>query len=244
MGMKADYGIDAPSVIRNLALAAIASIAVGLGLNAWLTSNTHWLAVVFLVWGSLAGLSMLITSALMLWGSKVGKLRERERILDSLELRGDEIVLDVGCGRGLLLNGAARRLPRGKAIGVDLWRSEDESDNRIGATLSNAEAEGVKERVDVRTGDMRELPLPDSSVDIVVSSLAIHNIGDEGGRALAVREVARVLKPGGRVALLDFQCTDEYARTLADLGWRDVQRSPNRFAMFPPVRGVTGTKPV
>jgi len=243
MGMKADYGVDAPSVIRNLALAGITSIAAGLGLNAWLSSNTHWLAVVFLVWGSVAGLSMLLTSALMLWGSKVGKLRERERLLDSLELRGDEIVLDVGCGRGLLLNGAARRLPRGKAIGVDLWRSEDESDNRIGATLSNAEAEGVRERVDVRTGDMRELPLPDSSVDIVVSSLAIHNIGDEGGRVQAVREVARVLKPGGRVALLDFQCTDEYARTLADLGWRDVQRSPNRFGMFPPVRVVTGTKP-
>jgi SAM-dependent methyltransferase len=243
MGMKADYGVDAPSVIRNLALAGIASIAAGLGLNGWFSSNTHWLAVVFLVWGSVAGLGMLLTSALMLWGSKVGKLRERERLLDSLELRGDEIVLDVGCGRGLLLNGAARRLPRGKAIGVDLWRSEDESDNRIGATLSNAEAEGVRERVDVRTGDMRELPLPDSSVDIVVSSLAIHNIGDEGGRVQAVREVARVLKPGGRVALLDFQCTDEYARTLADLGWRDVQRSPNRFGMFPPVRVVTGTKP-
>jgi ubiquinone/menaquinone biosynthesis C-methylase UbiE len=194
----------------------------------------HWLAVVFLVWGSLAGLSMLLTSALMPWGSKVGKMRERGQLLDSLELRDDEIMLDVGCGRGLLLNGAARRLPRGKAIGVDLWGSKDESDNRIGATPLNADAEGVKKRVDVRTGDTRGLPLPDSSVDIVVSSLSIHNIGDESGRAQALGEVARVLKPGGRVALLDFQCTDEYARTLADIGWRDVQRSPTGSGCFRP----------
>ena len=48
--------------------------------------------------------------SIMTWSSKVGKLRERERLMDALGLRGDETVLDVGCGRGLLLNAAARRL--------------------------------------------------------------------------------------------------------------------------------------
>jgi cyclopropane fatty-acyl-phospholipid synthase-like methyltransferase len=65
----------------------------------------------------------------MIWDSKVGKLWARDRLLDGLELRGDETVLDVGCGRGLLLIGAAKRLTTGKAPGVDIWQAEDLSGN-------------------------------------------------------------------------------------------------------------------
>jgi ubiquinone/menaquinone biosynthesis C-methylase UbiE len=173
----------------------------------------------------------------------VGKLRMREWLLDSLALRGGETVLDAGCGRGLLLNAAARRLTTGKAIGVDLWQAADQSGNSPEATLANARAEGVAERVEVKTGDMRELPLPDETIDIVVSSMAIHNIRDKEGRAQAVREIARVLKPEGRLRLLDFQCTDEYLQTLRELGWQGAERSGLMFRMFPPVRLVRGTKP-
>ncbi len=90
---------------------------------------------------------------------------------------------------------------------------------------------------------MRQLPFEDGSIDVVVSSLAIHNLPDKSGRAQAVREIARVLKLGGRVALLDFQCTDEYLQTLHELGWRQVERSGLLFRMFPPVRVVAGRKP-
>src|SRR5262245_14266595 len=98
-----DYGIDAPPVIRNLFLAGTVSIFAGIALYYLLVSTRSALPMIVLVWGVLAGASMLATAALMLWSSKVGKLQYREKLIDSLSLRGTETVLDVGCGRGLLL---------------------------------------------------------------------------------------------------------------------------------------------
>jgi len=242
-GKIGDYGIDAPPVIRNLIIAGTASIAAGIVLYVVLASVQSLIAVILLIGGLLAGASMIVTAALLVWSSKVGKLQLRERLIDSLALGGTETVVDVGCGRGLLLNAAARRLTTGKAIGIDLWQSADQSGNHPETTLANAEAEGVANRVEVKTGDIRELPFEDRTIDVVVSSLAIHNIPDKDGRAKALREIVRVLKPNGQVALLDFQCTDEYAQTLQSLGWHEMKVSGWQFQMFPPVRVVTGRKP-
>ena len=102
--------------------------------------------------------------------------RFRERLLDSIPWRGDERVLDVGCGRGLMLIGAARRLTSGRATGIDLWQSEDQSGNRPETTRSNAAAEGVADRVEILTGDARKLPFEPGTFDFVVSSWALHNL--------------------------------------------------------------------
>jgi len=238
----ADYGIDAPPVVRNLVLGGVAIIVVGIAAFLFL-SEPPWLRYLLGYWGILAGGSMLLTSLLMVGSSKVGKLRQRDILIQSLGLKGDETVLDVGCGRGLLLIEAAKHLPNGKAIGVDLWQSVDQSGNRPEVTIENARLEGVADRVEIKTGDMRELLLPDSSVDAVVASLSIHNIPKKEGRAQAIHEIQRVLRPGGQVALLDFMATDEYLTTLQSLGWKDVQRSGSSFWMFPPVRIVHGKKP-
>jgi SAM-dependent methyltransferase len=239
---RADYGIDAPPVVRNLALGGSAIILVGIAAFVFI-SEPRWLRYVLGYWGVFAGGSMVLTSLLMIWSSKVGKLRQRDVLIQQLGLKGNETVLDVGCGRGLLLIEAAKHLPDGKAIGVDLWQSVDQSGNKPEVTAENARLEGVAERVDIKTGDMRELPLPESSVDAVVASLSIHNIPTKEGRAQAVREIHRVLKPGGQVALLDFTAIDEYFATLQSLGWKDVQRSELSYWMFPPVRVVRGKKP-
>ena len=239
-----DYGIDAPPVIRNLFIAGIASIVAGIVLNYLLAPTQIVLGKIFLVWGVLAGASMIGTAALMLWSSKVGKLQFREKLMDALALHGTETIVDVGCGRGLLLNAAARRLTTGKAIGIDLWQSADQSGNSPEATLANARTEGVADLVEVKTGDMRELPFEDQTIDVVVSSLAIHNIANQEGRSKAVQEIARVLKPQGQVVVVDFQHTDEYAQTLRALGWHDVNLSGLQFQMFPPVRVLTAKKPL
>ncbi len=92
----------------------------------------------------------------MIWSSRYGKLRRREVLLDRLSWRGDERVLDIGCGRGLFAVAAARRVPGGKVTGIDIWQSEDLSGNGPGAVATNAANEGVAGRVDTRTADMRE----------------------------------------------------------------------------------------
>lgn len=188
------------------------------------------------------GVTFMATSAVMIWSSRVGKIGLRDRLLDSFDWRGDESVLDVGCGRGLLLIGAAKRLKKGKAIGVDVWSAQDLSNNRADATIANAKAEGVADRVKVETADARQLPFGANSFDIVLSSLAIHNIPHSQERAKALREIARVLKPGGRVLIYDIFHTTEYAKILQELGLRDVKLSGYRFLWCVPSRSVTATK--
>jgi ubiquinone/menaquinone biosynthesis C-methylase UbiE len=144
---------------------------------------------------------------------------QAEQLLSKISWRGDEHVLDVGCGRGLLLIGAAKRLTTGKATGIDSWRKEGSPE----ATMENARREGVSDRVDVKTGDMRKMPFPDSSFDVIVSRAAIHNLDSEEDRAAAVREIARVLKPSGLALIDDIRHFRQYAAVFTENGC-DVRR--------------------
>ena len=173
---SADYGIDAPYVIRNLLIGAAAALIVFA-----LMATGVWSGRIGPVrFGATGFLFMSIGLAAsgfgMWWGSRYGKVKEREKLISLIDWRGDEQVLDVGCGRGLLLIGAARRLTTGKATGIDIWQTEDLSGNKAEATLENARLEGVADRVEVRTVDMRKMPFEDAMFDIVVSRAAIHNL--------------------------------------------------------------------
>jgi len=234
-----DYGLDAPGAVRNLALGALACGVAGfLCLEAWRGPAGRVAAAVAFV-----GLIICAAEALyMVWSSRVGKLRERERLLDLLELRGGEHVLDVGCGRGLLLHGVARRLATVRATGVDIWSNRDQSGNSLETTRENARREGVTERVEIVTGDARSLPFADVSFDGVVSNLALHNIPDQAGRRQAVLEIARVLKPGGRCVLSDMTHAGEYAAVLRAAHFHPVRVLGPHFLIFPPVRVVVGRK--
>ena len=226
-----DYGLDAPVVVRNLLLAAGAglTLAVLIWLHLLPAVLTLHLPRDLAVRVGLLGVGLgpaigcLAAAGAMVWGSRVGKLRRREQLLDALPWAGTELVLDIGCGRGLMLIGAARRLRSGRAVGVDLWRTEDLSGNHPGATLANAKAEGVQEFVQVETADMRQLPFPDQSFDRVLSSAAIHNLADATARAQAIREIARVLRPGGYAIIDDIRHLGEYNAT-----FRQVRCSPIR----------------
>jgi arsenite methyltransferase len=234
----ADYGLDAPGVVRTFASVGGALLVVGIILLARATGGGLRSLGHVGVW---MGGSWIVTALLMIASSRVGKLRARDRLLDRLALRGDETALDVGCGHGLMLIGAAHRLPRGRAIGIDLWSQTDQAANSARATLANAEAEGVRERVEVRDGDMRRLPFDDASIDVVVSSLAIHNVPTADDRALAIAEIVRVLKPGGRVGLLDIAHVGDYARVLREHGCT-VDRVAFVPTIFPPTRELTARK--
>jgi ubiquinone/menaquinone biosynthesis C-methylase UbiE len=220
-----DYGIDAPPVIRNLFLLAGAALIAGLVFHVFELSAPFYIPLREIA--VLMGLNFFVNAGCMLWYSKVAKLQRRELFLNQIPWRGDETVLDVGCGRGLLLTAAARRLKTGKAVGVDLWQKEDLSGNRPEATLENARLEGVADRVEVKDGDARQLQFADASFDVVISGLALHNIYNGEERAKAVREIARVLKPGGHVAIVDIEHTADYERILRESGVADVKRVPS-----------------
>lgn len=231
---RGSYGLDAPYLLP-LPLAAVLYNAG----NAWVTGRAWPLIPATLLLGCLA---------LGLHASRRGKFVVWQRILDELTLSGDERILDVGCGRGAVLLLAAQRLTTGRAIGIDIWRRGDQSGNAAEATLRNARAEGVADRVEVQTADMTALPFPDGSFDVVVSNIAIHNVSDRARRARAISEIVRVVRPGGRIRIADIQRVEEYRQLLVDLDISDVSATSLGWRMWwtgPWMRTVlvTGTKP-
>ena len=173
-----------------------------------------------------AACCLLATAASYAYTTRYGKFRAWFRVLSDLGLRGDERVLDLGCGRGGVLLMVARMLPRGRAVGIDLWSRSDQSGNCEAATHRNAVLEGVGDRVELHTGDMRSLPFSDETFDVVLSNLAIHNLGEPKDRERAIDEAIRVLKRSGRVAIADLLHASEYAERLSRRGLADVtQRS-------------------
>jgi ubiquinone/menaquinone biosynthesis C-methylase UbiE len=138
---------------------------------------------------------------------------------------------------------AAQHLTTGRAVGVDLWRSVDQSGNSAEATRRNAVAEGVADRVELHTADMTALPFEDDRFDLVVSNFAIHNISGRAGREKAIDEAARVLRPGGRLMIVDVRATRQHQAQLAKLGMKDVTRRQVGWLFLGLARLVTAMKP-
>src|SRR5436305_6095463 len=143
---RADYGLDAPGLVKLFFVGGGLLVVIGAGLIAW-HKNAVLVAVGFML--LFPGLTFFVESILMHFSSRYGKLRARDRLLDALHLTGSETVLDVGCGRGLLLIGAAKRLPSGKAMGLDLWLQQDLADNRSTATMENVRIEVMEQPVEM-----------------------------------------------------------------------------------------------
>ena len=244
---KGEYGYDGSfntvSAGTQVAAVGVGSTALLVGAGVALARGNRKMAAL----AGVSGVELLATAASYIYATRAGKFRVWDRLLDDFRLRGDETVLDLGCGRGAVLLAAAKRLPRGRAIGVDLWHA-DQTDNSQHATLANAAAENVADRIQVRTADMTALPLTDESVDLIVSNLAVHNIPTSAGRRQALDEAIRVLRPGGRLAIADLRETREHALHLRELGWRNVQRRNLGWRMWYggpwfSTRLVTATKP-
>jgi arsenite methyltransferase len=244
---RGDYGIDGSFHTISARGQAIGIGAQAAGVAVW--AGISWASGKWLT-AALAGASavgMIATTAWYIYATRCGKFVVWDRVLDDLRLQGDETVLDLGCGRGAVLLAAAKRLPRGRAIGVDLWRA-DQTENSQQATLANAALENVADRIEVHTADMTALPLADDSVDVIVSSLAVHNIPTHAGRRQALDQAVRVLRPGGRLAIADLWETRQHAAYLRELGWRNVKRRNLGWRMWYggpwfSTRLVTATKP-
>jgi arsenite methyltransferase len=240
---KPDYGVDAPYVLRNLFLMGVPCLLFGIfGPRAVHVGRITFLPRPMFFW---TGILLVLEGFLFLLYVKVGKFRHRDRMLSLYKWRGDEQVLDVGCGRGLLLAGAAKLLSGGgRATGIDIWSNVDMGGNSEDATLHNLELEGISDRCTLLGVPAQEMPFPDGTFDVILSNLCLHNIYDRETRRQAVQQIVRVLKPGGVAILSDYKLTGEYAQQLSQADLLVQRRWGNPLYTFPPLRIVVARKPL
>ncbi len=218
---KLDYGIDAPGLVLIFFYGGIAAFIIFCAIG-FLDEHYFWRALAQTIFFLIA-LYMVGMFNLMRHESKITKVRERENILNQLQWRGDERVLDVGCGRGLMLIGAAKRLTTGKAVGIDIWQAKDQSNNTMQGALDNALIEGVSDKIEVQTADMRILPFEECTFDVVVSHWVVHNLEKETDRNKTINEMVRVLRPNGQLILTDISNRGEYLKILTKLELKNIR---------------------
>lgn len=228
---KTNYGIDAPKVIRNLIvigaiiiLLTIIFPVVKIGETKIITSGFVWM-----------GITLVLVGLLMFLYSKFGKFKHRDRILNMVNWKGDEKVLDVGTGLGLLMIGAAKKLTSGKSYGLDVFNSYDLSDNSIEQTKTNTRLEKVSSRTEILKENILKTSFPDGYFDVVVSNLCLHNLYKAEERKTACAEISRVTKSGGQVIISDFKNTREYLETFRELGMSVRKEGTYYFDTFPPL---------
>ena len=231
---KPKYGIDAPGVIRNLILigAAICCIVIFFPL---VKIGSVSIDTRGLIW---SGGGCVFGGVLMLAYSLYGKFKHRDRMLNYIAWKGDEQVLDVGTGKGLLMIGAAKRLTTGKSIGIDIWNEEDLSGNNIQNALANAAIEGVSNKVEIKNENVMDMSFADDTFDVILTNMCIHNIYNIEGRKTDCKEIGRVLKTGGTAVVSDWRHVKEYNRNFRELGFQ-TQLLPARYlTTFPAITTV------
>lgn len=134
---------------------------------------------------------------LLIWLVTFGRERRlREKLLDPARLQPGESVVDVGCGTGSLAIAAMRRVgPAGSVYGVDA------SAPMIARARNKARKAGVEASFEI--GVAESLPFPDARFDVVLNTVMLHHL-PKNAREQCVGEMRRVLKPGGRLLVVEF----------------------------------------
>ena len=242
-GTSTNYGVDEHRTIIMLGIAGALSIFLGFLSSAYTFASRPEYARLSLLIGPAVGFLILSVAVALYWSSKLGKVREMEKVISNVPWGGGEVVLDLGCGRGLAMIKSAKRLVDGYSVGVDIWKKAHLSGNDPKSIWSNAAAEGVSNRVSAVKGISRKLPFADGSFDVVLSGVGIHHQAPKGARRELFAEMARVLKDGGRVGILDAGNGPTYSQLLRDVGMGDIVIHRLRFSSFPPFHVVMARKP-
>jgi len=236
---KINYGVDAPKIIINSFLIAIIlfGIVIIFPVVKIGRSNIH-----FFLFGIISGVAFLLNGLMMLLYARIGKFRHRDRMLKLINWTGYEMVLDVGTGLGLLMNGAAKLLKSGKSIGIDIWNKEDLSKNSSDKTMLNAKMEGVAGKIEIKDENILKTNFQDCYFDVVLSNLCLHNINDKEGRKKACREIHRILKHSGTAIISDFKHCKEYKTEFQKSGMAAEIIGTYYFDTFPPLTIIRAVK--
>lgn len=123
----------------------------------------------------------------------------RRRAVDCVKSCAPRRILDVATGTGDLAIAMARRIAGAQILGVDL------SERMLDVARRKVAEKGLRARVALEVGDAERLALPDASFDVATVAFGVRNFGDlEGG----LREIARTIRPGGRIVILEFSTPD------------------------------------
>jgi arsenite methyltransferase len=237
-----DYGLDAPLLVKSMYSRAAWTFVFGFAL--WFMNRVEYPAPALSLLAALVLIGSAFCAAgwIMTWSSRNGKLHLRDQLVEMLALQGDEKVLDAGCGLGLMSIGVARRLKTGKITAADVWDPNVLSGNSADGARANAKREGVADRIRFEQGDLRKLVYPAASFDVVLSAAALHFFADEPDRDQAVRELFRVLKPGGRLLIADTMHAGRYAHILRECGASGVTVESSGFLWCLPIRTVLASR--
>lgn len=228
---KVNYGIDAPGVIAYLIIFG-SILIISVIIFPHVKIGTTDIDLRGFIW---SGASCILVGLLMLFYSLKGKEYHRDRMLNMVSWNGNEQVLDVGTGLGLLMIGAAKRLNMGRSTGIDVWHVSDLSNNLRENTIKNAVLEQVGNKCAILNEDAKEMSFADESFDVILSNLCLHNIYDKIGRLQACTEIARVLKKEGTAVISDFRHMKEYRHNFKELGLHTEMMGANYLMTFPPL---------
>jgi len=163
-------------------------------------AENEWLGRRGRVGGWILGSPLRRLLELFVYGNVRGKL------LAALALKGDETMADIGCGSGYYTISAARKLTNGRIYCID---GSDQMLAHLRRRVKRLRFEG---RAELMNADALDLPLDDESVDVVLTTALLHELASPDA---AVREMWRILRPGGRLVVGDFRDTEVNKRRIA-----------------------------
>jgi arsenite methyltransferase len=229
----ADYRLRLSSTFKHMAVVGIVALLTAFVTGYFQVFGQQPVIPVILLILGIVTLAPAVLVAGIIHYAQNWRFRLRDRMVNTIPWRGDEQVLDIGTGNGILLIGCAKRLTTGKATGIDIWDA-----NAGGGSpelfWKNVHSEGVQAQAELQNVDARHMPFENDSFDVIVSSFAFHHIGSSAAaREPAVREMLRVLKPGGYVTLFDVSVVmNPTASDMRRLGFEQVQFSGKRLGML------------
>jgi len=242
---RANYGVYGSWT----AYALFAAMAV---LTLLLVSFTVFLRILFIVAfaTSVALLTLLLLIPQIFYARR--RIRIVHEVITAGKIGADDHILDLGTGRGFLAIEIAKAVKGCSTVGIDVWSMPAKGEIHKGFVLGNtkenaernAQLEGVSDNVKFRRADARELPFESESFDVVISSFVMHQIVYSAGGHRVFEETYRVLKPEGRLVIVDAFISGGTTQKLLESGFKEMQvkriRNLGPFSFF--LRMLYGTK--